>query len=73
MFNFLYTFLKDFGILSLTSVQFIVILFFMYKFGTNHWKHLTNDVKKIIEKQENQDKQINCLCERVSKIEGELE
>ena len=59
MFNLFYNIIKDFGTLGVTIVQFCVILFFGWKLFTNHLKHI-------------QDK-INSLCERFTKVEGDLD
>lgn len=72
MWSLCYNIIKDFGTLGVTIVQFLVIGFFIYKFATNHWKHLTADVKMIITKQEKQDEKINVLSERISTVEGQL-
>ena len=72
MFRLAYEVLKDFGTLGVTIVQFGVILFVIYKFATNHWKHLIADVKEIMAKQDKQEEKIGKLGERVSTIEGQL-
>ena len=72
MFRLAYEILKDFGTLGVTIVQFGVILILVWKFGTNHWKHLTADVKSIKNDQSDMKNQLDNYGQRISTVEGQL-
>ena len=72
MFRLFYTIIKDFGTLGVTIVQFSVILILVWKFGTNHWKHLIADVKDIKIDQKNMKNKLDEYGQRISTVEGQL-
>lgn len=70
MFKFLLQLWEAYG---LDSVQILVIVGLAWKFATNHWKHLTDDISEIKKNVKGNTKSINKISERVSKIEGKIE
>lgn len=58
---------------GLDALQIGIIVGLAWKFATNHWKHLTDDVKEIKETTIANGQKIQKNSERISKVEGKLE